>query len=740
MNNSGVSMMVEYLILAGILSMFVLVFSLSMNSVLEEAQIARVVENQFSDVSAQISSQVVDMITIYPRNGNMTAKVFMPQKIGDIEYSVELEGEKIKITSEDGRFSKYLSLGAISSLGIANMTGITHSLKESHELYYTKTSCFFPTAAVKVIPTSIFVGENFTIDVSESSPGSSSSFEWRYHFMGNWSGWFNSTENRVTVDVKNLDPQKCVYNDTLKLALCDVIVEVGIYCENEFLSDTASTMVLIVNQESEEGYANVSMSKYVVPSQIEVGETAYLHIKIDGKGIAGKQAKNLTAVLTLDSSGSMGDLDLVKWNMLRWSDVVTVYDTRTGVTDNNKKATVTVELESGKIDRYRRVYAEIPTQYSGFIIEKMGTKNCNSRFCYIDNVDPGNLEIVVGGPDKNLTFELFLYILKIDSLKLSATEYVNSLKDGDFVGLVEYDTAAKAYKVNQSSPYLQYLTTEKSRVVDSIKAMVADGATNIYHALWKANKTLSENVSIIEGTIPLIILMTDGWPTVEAYVSWFTCEFSRGGEWLQEDGIDFCVYGTWCTPNCYAQIEELANEIKQTKIGDEPIRICTIGFGREGEFNETLLRNIASEINETTKCYFTAQTDEELKRAFRTIRQIFEVAATDITITDVIPEGIEVDFSSIQANTYASTCSAPNAFLDEQKRTVVKLNCSDIRLNGEIDLVIPIRVNQAGTYALDVPEISNVTYYDVNRDLVTIPLEAVAVRSGSPGEAQVEIR
>ncbi|MDK2877277.1 MAG: hypothetical protein PWQ22_1687 [Archaeoglobaceae archaeon] len=501
MNNSGVSMMVEYLILAGILSMFVLVFSLSMNSVLEEAQIARVVENQFSDVSAQISSQVVDMITIYPRNGNMTAKVFMPQKIGDIEYSVELEGEKIKITSEDGRFSKYLSLGAISSLGIANMTGITHSLKESHELYYTKTSCFFPTAAVKVIPTSIFVGENFTIDVSESSPGSSSSFEWRYHFMGNWSGWFNSTENRVTVDVKNLDPQKCVYNDTLKLALCDV----------------------------------VSVSKYVVPSQLEVGETAYLHIKIDGKGIAGKQAKNLTAVLTLDTSGSMGDLDLVKWNMLSWSDVVTVYDTRTGVTDNNKKATVTVELESGKIDRYRRVYAEIPSQYSGFIIEKMviekmGTKNCNSRFCYIDNVAPGNLEIVVGGPDKNLTFELFVYILKIDSLKLSAIEYVNSLKDGDFVGLVEYDTTGKAYKVNQSSPYLQYLTTEKSRVVDSIKAMVADGATNIYHALWKANKTLSENVSIIEGTIPLIILMTDGWPTVEAYVSWFTCEFSRGGE------------------------------------------------------------------------------------------------------------------------------------------------------------------------------------------------------------------
>ncbi len=59
-NAKGVSMILEYIILASILAVFVVILSLNLNYVLEESQLVKVVENQFSDVSAQASSQIAE--------------------------------------------------------------------------------------------------------------------------------------------------------------------------------------------------------------------------------------------------------------------------------------------------------------------------------------------------------------------------------------------------------------------------------------------------------------------------------------------------------------------------------------------------------------------------------------------------------------------------------------------------------------------------------------------------------
>ncbi|MEM4616593.1 MAG: VWA domain-containing protein [Archaeoglobaceae archaeon] len=771
MKDDGVSMILEYLILTSILAFLVLLMSLNLNYVLEETQIAKVVENQFSDISAQISSQIVDMMAVYPKNGNISGRVFMPQKIGDIEYSVVLEGNQIKIVSEDDRFSKFLSLGVISDLGMVNLGGLTHSLKESHELVYQKISCIYPSAVLKVGQQSFIIPATIEIDVSDSSPGSTQNFEWRIIWWNNTSTtWYDgSTTKNLNLNINSWSQefeQSCSYDPNRKFALCNITLEVRIFCEGLYLNSTAKRTIIIAKPETE-GFGNLSVDKFVIPSQLEVGQTAYLHIRLSGIGLSGGKVVNLTSVLTLDTSGSMGNLSLIGNNVSRVLELSTPYQRLSGSTDNNKKGTVSLTLPAD-LDNYSFIAVRIPDQYTGFTIEKIGDKNCAQKcectidrigreiyrkLCYITNVNPGSMSIEISGPEKNASFEVEVYLAKIDSLKISAIRYLKSLKEGDFSGLVEYDDKAVAKIVN-SSQYLKYLTTNKTTIVEEVRKIVADGATNIYHALWKANQTLHENTTIINGTIPLIIFMTDGKPTVEANLSKSTCEYycrwydgrddwdcPLTNWWFSEDGIDFCRYGDWCRNNCYAQLEELAENIKQIKIGDENIRICTIGFGREGEYNATLLRNMASYINETTKCYFDARNHDELQKAFRTIKNYFDIVATNVTITDVLPSYVEIDGEVNYLMEGLPVCNDTlTLFTDDENRTIIQFNCSQIRVGDSLEIRIPIRINEAGTYVLNVPQISNVTYYDINHKLITLPLEVVNVRYGSAESAQVIIK
>lgn len=750
MKDDGVSMILEYLILTSILAFLVLLMSLNLNYVLEETQIAKVVENQFSDISAQISSQIVDMMAVYPKNGNISGRVFMPQKIGDIEYSVILEGNQIKIVSEDNRFSKFLSLGVISDLGMVNLGGLTHSLKESHELVYQKISCIYPSAVLKVGQQSFIIPATIEIDVSDSSPGSTQNFEWQIIWWNNTSTtrYDSSTTKNLNLNINSWSQEfekNCSYDPNGKFALCNVTLEVRIFCEGLYLNSTAKRTIMIAKPETE-GFGNLSVDKFVIPSQLEVGQTAYLHIRLSGIGLSGGKVVNLTSVLTLDTSGSMGTLSLIGNDVSRVLELSTPYQRLSGSTDNNKKGTVSLTLPAD-LDNYSFIAVRIPDQYTGFTIEKIGNNNCpqnckcttDRKLCYITNVNPGSLSIEISGPEKNASFEAEVYLAKIDSLKLSAIDYLKKIKEGDFIGLVVYNTSAKAIELN-TSQYLKNLTTNNQSAINMVKLLKSGSGdniyTNIYHALWKANQVLHENTTIINGTIPLIIFMTDGLPTVEANPN--SCSWSN----ITVDGIEFCKYpNNTCPDRCYEQIEQLSNNLKQINIGDENIRICTIGFGREGEYNATLLRNMASYINETTKCYFDARNHDELQKAFRTIRNYFDIVATNVTITDVLPSYVEIAGEVNYLMEGLPVCNDTlTLFTDDKNRTIIQLNCSQIKVGDSLEIRIPIRINEAGTYILNVPQISNVTYYDINHNLITLPLEVVNVRYGSAESAQVIIK
>ncbi|RLI88713.1 MAG: hypothetical protein DRO98_02560, partial [Archaeoglobales archaeon] len=86
MNSKAVSIVLEYVLLMSILSIFVFFISSTLNYQLEEVQTAKVIDNQFSDVASEISSQLVDIFSISPKNGYVRAKIYMPDKIGDYDY------------------------------------------------------------------------------------------------------------------------------------------------------------------------------------------------------------------------------------------------------------------------------------------------------------------------------------------------------------------------------------------------------------------------------------------------------------------------------------------------------------------------------------------------------------------------------------------------------------------------------------------------------------------------------
>lgn len=87
--DKAVSLLVEYLILMGIMALFIVVMSLQLHETLTETQISRVMENQFADVASQISAIYTDYILLMPSEGTIKTRVQMFPDIGGRYYCVK---------------------------------------------------------------------------------------------------------------------------------------------------------------------------------------------------------------------------------------------------------------------------------------------------------------------------------------------------------------------------------------------------------------------------------------------------------------------------------------------------------------------------------------------------------------------------------------------------------------------------------------------------------------------------
>ncbi len=820
MDDRGVSIVLEYVLLVAILSSIIFFVNITLNNQLKEGHTSDVIENQFSDVSSQMSSQLVDVMTISPKNGYVKSKIYMPSTIGGNDFKAGFKSQGdwdyIYIESNDGKNSKYLGLGA-STLNFRPQ-GFTYSLSEEHEVSYKKESAVYPSAVLIPRPATFYVNK---MDQIEFDVSRSSAYGWWTWKLELWNGTIyegNKDDPKVSVGVDWSDVKdNCQYYISNETALCNVTLTVSdtIY----HLNDTDKETIKIV-EEINDSDPDLFIKKYVNPPQAAPGEPFEIHVYFQGKGfITEGEDQDLTVVHTLDTSGSMeyesfynslsGYVTPNNWSvnynvgdsfkndclyveayttdsMSPWFDGIDKDDAISlrieksngqqfyasselgaehgvgyseKVTPNelgnwtfkvvgavpkeidlNLKIyrcdsflgfcfgcsevdsfstsyepvyhTNNVELPSGYTqNEYRYLKTYLSSGYTNDFFMWLEDDLC-SDVCTYNDIPPDNYTINVAPRRSDSTYyEGYADISKIDSARIASINFNNGTED-DLVGLVDYNSDAYKHDVN-TSMFLDYLTTDVENVDSEIKALTAGGATNIYDALVKSDEVLHEDTSYVEGTKPMIILLTDGVPT-------------EGDP--NCNGVDFCPEGA------QKAIQE-AEDIKSTDIGEENISICTIGFGYN--FNETFLKTISSPMpgNTSQKCMYTATSVDELTDAYKDIENSFRLAAKDVTVTDVVPSNLELKEDSVEIKAAGNATLSEYTIKDTAVGKAISFNASEVYINDEIELVFEIVADEPGDYQLDVGGVSNVTYepYPFNGDIKTVNL---TVLNGRCSESQ----
>lgn len=307
----GVSIILEYILLVSILLSLTFIISLGLNDQLRESHTARVINNQFSDVASEISSQIVDIMTVAPRNGYLRSKIYMPDRIGDYDYSAGFKSEGgwdyVYIAeSKYGKYVKYLGLGA-ATLNL-RPEGFTHSLSESHEIVYTRISPIFPCAVLIVRPSVVVVNETVDADV-EFDMSRSSAYGWWNWKLELWNksvfeGDMSNTKMNTRIRWNETEiVNYCNYDPPNETAYCKVILTVSDVVYN--LNDTDEVTLTITKNATE---PELFIKKYVIPPQTAPGQPLEIHIYLQGRGfMIEERTTNLTVVHTLDTSGSMTD-------------------------------------------------------------------------------------------------------------------------------------------------------------------------------------------------------------------------------------------------------------------------------------------------------------------------------------------------------------------------------------------------------------------------------------------------
>lgn len=183
---------------------------------------------------------------------------------------------------------------------------------------------------------------------------------------------------------------------------------------------------------------------------------------------------------------------------------------------------------------------------------------------------------------------------RLEASQAAAVAFVNSLPDTDRAAVVPYSTTAYLGQV-------QPLTTAKSRVLEAINALTAQGDTNIGEGISVSHRELITSPRYLSNTVKLIVLLSDGQANRPL-------DYPGGPAQYAKDRADAA--------------------------GGDHIKIYTIGFGSDAD--EELLEYIA---NTTGGTYFFAPDGDVLETIYLTIA----LELHNLVITDILPPGVETD-------------------------------------------------------------------------------------------------
>ncbi len=766
-DRKGVSVLVEYILIIGILALLMTFIVPQLNTLMSRMPTANAMKNQFQDVASEISAQITDMLLVSPKNGIVKSRVYMPASVGRETYDVKLENGKLVVKSN--LWTQKVDLGK-STLGFLTK-GRTFSSELTHEIVLNSSIHILPTAVAIVYPTEAAVGENVTLDMTHSYGEGTLYYRW---IISSSSGTITVLPQNSWKEYNPVNPETGITswkfnapgNYTVKLEVKDSLGYVS--------SD--SVEVNVTSNPQPKLYVN----KYVVPSTITPGQSSTINIFLFGNGI-NQTSLNITVIHTIDASGSMNevtplssttgnvtssptivkininnsnydylifvttnDFDSFYWDygirpvslyvkspdqnyFVQASDVwsngsqdgygylITNPNTGTwylAINDLNPKSdeTVSIQVYSGRyfirwFEIYGTVYStsvvahktyssygiNVPEEATEFDVQLIpvqtpaslylwlkdnstGTYYINSSNYWINITSPsaGYTAYVVPSmpPDTTTGYYLNTYIPKIDAAKIAAKTFNGMLRKYDYVGVVKFNDYYATYVVNPP-------TNDTDSVNNSIDLITADGYTPMASGLsYAINELDSFNNSKNSPAVDVIILLSDGNPN-----------------------IDLAGH--------YNVRQAISDTIKEAEIAkSKGYIIYTIGYGTDA--NVTLLQQIAEITG--GKFYFAASA-QELKNIYQSIaKDVFTKVAENVTVTDVIPSGVEV-------------LSTTGNVTKTAKGTVVSWTLPVVRINQSWTGSITITTTRTGVVLTDVVNVSNVTYFDVvNSKQVTVPL------------------
>jgi uncharacterized protein YegL len=295
-DTQGVTPTYEYIILIGILIVYVTLFLTIYADEFGIAPLRVAMQTQFEDVGNDISSKVVDMYIVAPESGYLKTRFYIPQGVGKYEYKVEFKemGLDQQILVSALRFEKevMITLNKIgSSLGL---NGSTYSSSPEHWLIYSMASSYDLTPIAVVYPREATF--NLTTGLSDIIVFDGSDSKGLGELQYAWDFDGDGTVDSINATEYHQYTAPGVYNATL--TIYDPIL------------DMLASSSVEVNITSAYIEPALDAYKYVSPRSFRVGKPSYTTILLYGKGIPQNES-HLDVMQVIDVSGSM-DPDWLK--------------------------------------------------------------------------------------------------------------------------------------------------------------------------------------------------------------------------------------------------------------------------------------------------------------------------------------------------------------------------------------------------------------------------------------------
>jgi uncharacterized protein YegL len=785
-SEKGVSILIEYLILSGILMIFFAFIIIQFNDVLGKTPLSTTMKNQFQDVGNQIAVKLTDISIIAPENGYVKAKIFMPYTVGDYDFKAEftqVDGEYVlKISSERAGKSEYVPINNIALKVLP--VGSTFSITPVHEIEYTKYSHMMPTAVALAYPTTVEVGSNVTFDMTMSTGEGDLWFRWDFGDGDSYQAKYNPNNPSQSL-VEHSYSADGTYTATLTV------------WDSYGYSDTSTINITVIPQTQElDPY--LFATKYVIPEVTEPGNPVQIVIYLRGGGII-EQARNISVMHVIDVSGSMdpdyyGDNGYTLYNSTSGTASPSKWENYVSVDSSFSSLTVMAYTSGGKdIDLW------VKSPDGDFARAQYGITN--GEMYFVQNPVEGNwtISVVADYPigsdtvtvevekdgyfwwwwyfsgtlvsswnftlDANASITVF-QIPAVENLKIQATP-VNGTKElhlwveepgGALRG--PYSSSSGQYYSDTNAVagnYTAYIvgdfpygTQDYYLTVDVAKIDAAKITAKTFNGFLRG----SDQVGVVSfggtgsgGRTPRITLdqyltnNTDQTNTsIDGLYAYGGTPLGGGIKKAREELVVNTTSGNipvmiilsdgnpTITSDGQASetlaIQEALSEAEITKQTQiNNESILIYTIGFDSDANATLLQQIAT----SPDYYFFAATSEELQNIYEQIaRELKERAAVNITITDVLTS--DVTLSELPAGANVSYSG---------NQTVIQWNLTSIRINETWTASFEVVPSTEGLIATNVYGVSNVTFLPwpftgVNFTTIYLPVPELNVTRLSP--------